>query len=62
MVRVAGQGLLWERLAYTEGACGGWRFAVPVDKWWRGGMDACGVGMLAGVSALPVVRGGWCAG
>ena len=42
-------------LAHTEGARGGRRLAVPVDGWWRGGMGACGVRMLAGVCAVPVV-------
>ena len=55
MVRVAGQGRLWQLLAYTEGSCGGRPLAVPVDRWWRGGMGACGVRMQAGVRVMPVV-------
>ena len=35
-------------------ACGGRRLAAPLDGWWRGGMGACGVHMLAGVCAVPV--------
>ena len=39
----------------AEGACGGWRLAVPVDGRWRGGVGDGGVRMLAGVCAVLVV-------
>ena len=38
-----------------EAALGGRRLAVPVDRWWRGSIGACGVRMLVGVYAVPVV-------
>ena len=37
-------------------ACGGRRLVALLDGWWRGGMGACGVRMLAGVPAVPVVH------
>ena len=55
MARVAGQGRVWQPLAYAEGACGGRRLAVPMDGRWRGSMGACSVCMLAGVRVVPEV-------